>query len=150
MKKYLAAPLILCSIALASGSVFADGANNPPQSVSSDSSSLITPMASEGIPAKSLSGTEMSYKFDVTKKMPYWRVWIQNTSSYDYKVTVTKGSSTGKVVYEETIKAGVTRNIWSDGAYAAGKIYVNFTSGKGNMSGTVSARIASSQSEVKP
>lgn len=150
MKKYLLTTLLLCSFALTSGAVFADGVSSLPPSASSGPTSVITPMASKGYAAQSLTGQQMSYSFDVTKSMPEWRVWIQNTSNYEYKVTITKGSPTGKVEWSGTIPANDTWNVWSNREYSADTYYVNFTCGTGNMSGSVAARIASTHDEILP
>ena len=46
----------------------------------------------------SLSGTEMSKKFEVTSSYPYAKVWISNQGKGDIQFTITRGSDTGTLV----------------------------------------------------
>ena len=63
----------------------------------------------------SLSGTEMSKKFEVTSSYPYEKVWISNQGKGDIQFTITRGSDTGTLVSwsDVTIKAGTSTSVYS-------------------------------------
>lgn len=98
----------------------------------------------------SLSGTEMSKKFEVTKSYPYAKVWIDNNGEGDIKFTITKKSETGTLVSgsDVTIAAGTSTSVYSTKAWSAGDYYANYTCGKANMQGTTACRVASTQHEL--
>ena len=98
----------------------------------------------------SLSGTEMSKKFEVTASYPYAKVWVSNQGKGDIKFTMTRGSDTGTLVSgsDVTIKAGTSTSIYSTNAWPADDYYANFTCGSANMQGLTSCRVASTQHEL--
>lgn len=98
----------------------------------------------------SLSGTEMSKKFEVTASYPYAKVWISNQGKGDIKFTMTRGSDTGTLVSgsDVTIKAGTSTSVYSTNAWPADDYYANFTCGSANMQGLTSCRVASTQHEL--
>lgn len=99
---------------------------------------------------KSLTGTEMGLKFEVTASYPYAKVWINNSGSGDIKFTITRGSDTGTLVAgsDVTIKAGTSTSVFSKNAWPADDYYANFTCGTAKMSGTTACRVASTIHEL--
>ncbi|WP_310551065.1 hypothetical protein [Paenibacillus glufosinatiresistens] len=150
MKPYRRAAVLLAVLTVA-GSTSADPNGSLPLSASAapGSGSLPSTPRADNRP-QALSGQQMSYAFNGTSAMPEWRARINNTSVYDYKVTITKGSPTGPSSWSGTIPKGQSYNIWSDYAYPADTYYVNLTCGSGAMSGSVAARVASTHAEVLP
>ena len=98
----------------------------------------------------SLSGTEMSKKFEVTSSYPYAKVWISNQGKGDIQFTITRGSDTGTLVSgsDVTIKAGTSTSVYSTNSWPADAYYANFTCGSANMKGLTSCRVASTQHEL--
>ena len=98
----------------------------------------------------SLSGTEMSKKFEVTSSYPYAKVWISNQGKGDIQFTITRGSDTGTLVSgsDVTIKAGTSTSVYSTNSWPADDYYANFTCGSANMKGLTSCRVASTQHEL--
>ena len=80
----------------------------------------------------SLSGTEMSKKFEVTSSYPYAKVWISNQGKGDIQFTITRGSDTGTLVSgsDVTIKAGTSTSVYSTNSWPADAYYANFTDRK--------------------
>lgn len=111
---------------------------------------IITPYASKSDFNIKLSGTEKSQAFTIDKEYKYVKVYINNTSSGSIKFTITKGSATGNVVSgtNVTIPAKESWNVYSTNAWGASTYYANYTSGKVEMSGTSSARLASTYEEL--
>ena len=98
----------------------------------------------------SLSGTEMSKKFEVTSSYPYAKVWISNQGKGDIQFTITRGSDTGTLVSgsDVTIKAGTSTSVYSTNSWPADAYYANFTCGSANMKGLTSCHVASTQHEL--
>lgn len=98
----------------------------------------------------SLSGTEMSKKFEVKSSYPYAKVWISNQGKGDIQFTITRGSDTGTLVSgsDVTIKAGTSTSVYSTNSWPADAYYANFTCGSANMKGLTSCRVASTQHEL--
>lgn len=98
----------------------------------------------------SLSGNEMSKKFEVTASYPYAKVWIDNSGSGDIKFTITRGSDSGTLVTgsDITIKAGKSASVYSTNAWPADNYYANFTCGKASMAGKTACRVASTIHEL--
>lgn len=101
-------------------------------------------------PSLSLSGTEMSKPFNLTRDYKYAKVWINNTGSNPLVFNITKGSPTGTTVpgSEVTVAAKTKMSVYSTHTWSPDTYYANFTSGKANMSGTTSYTIASTIPEL--
>lgn len=115
----------------------------------------ISLMASEKVVDKSLTDPNgsQSVRFDLTSDMTYYKVWIDNTSSRKYNVTVTYKTSTGDVIEEFTVGAGKRVTKYYEGKvglFSSKTRYVNITSTDGSaLSGTVAVRIASTLGELQ-
>lgn len=112
-------------------------------------------MASEKVVDKNLTDPDgsQSVKFNLTSDMNYYKVWIDNTSSRKYNVTVTYKTSTGDVIEEFSVGAGKRVTKYYEGKvgwFLSKTRYVNITSTDGSaLSGTVAVRIASTLGELQ-
>ncbi len=118
------------------------------------SSKDIVPFATDKIVNKRLSDSDgnQSVKFNLTDEMPHYKIWIDNTSSSDYNVTVTYKTSTGDVIESFEVPAHNRATKYYSGNldwFRSTKRYVNITSSDGSeLSGTVAIRIGSTLDEL--
>lgn len=121
-----------------------------PYDASEEVISSPTPRVSTRRWSISLSGDAMSKEIEITASLPYAKVNINNTSSSHIVFTITQGSPSGDVVKgtNVTIDGKTSINVYSTNKWPAGWYYANFTSGKANMKGTSSCRVASTKDEL--
>lgn len=91
----------------------------------------------------SSSTGSQSVTFDATKNYPFFRVFINNTSSVKYNAVVAGNSY--------TILAKSSKTIYTSTAIKKGTYKVSVTSSDGSkLKGNVAVRVAQKLSEVKP
>lgn len=98
-----------------------------------------------------LSGDSLSKPIYLTGGNRYFKVWIKNSGTKDLIVTFTSGSPTGPTLVDgiKTLPPGEAKSYHSrEDSPLSGVFYVNFTSGKADMVGIASCRIASTFEEL--
>lgn len=115
----------------------------------------ISPLATQRVVDENLNNLygSQSVKFDLTKGMPNYKVWIDNTSNTSYNVTITSRTSTGTVQDSFRVGAGNrATKIYSAnlGSFDSKVRYVNVTSSDGSkLNGKVSVRIGTTVGELQ-
>jgi len=97
-----------------------------------------------------LSGDTMSDLFDLTEDMGWFKVWIKNEGTNDIVFTITRDSPSGSLLEGSNIKIGKNKTIevYNNKALSKGAYYINYTSGKSDMSGSTACKVASTQAEL--
>ena len=114
-------------------------------------SGIVVPQSSSlalEVTLSSVNGSE-NHAFTVTSAEPYFKVWIQNTSTAIYKVRVTEGSTSGPQAGYTTVSPGTPGRIYSNGPVSAGTYWVSVNSVGGSpLSGPLAVRIASTEGDL--
>ena len=83
-----------------------------------------------------------SFFFDTTKTMPWYKIWITNTSTHDYLVNVRKGSPNGSIEHSFYVPAGTKTTYQGDTGIVAQTECVEVLQGQSYpLSGTISVKI---------
>ena len=107
---------------------------------------------STGIQSASITSSSYTYIIPTNSAQPFFKVWIDNTSSYPIVVAIHKNSATGSIVTIDgnnsyTLAANSSVTIRSNTGVVA-TYYVTLTCATGSMSGTISGRIATTYDEL--
>ncbi|WP_232699345.1 hypothetical protein [Brevibacillus daliensis] len=109
---------------------------------------IVIPYISTPVLSKKLANTTMSEPFYIQPGQGWVKVYVQNNGTNDISLSVTQGKANGTVKISGTIPAGKTKEFFSSTALAVGDHYVNLSSGRSEMTGSLSVRIASTREEL--
>jgi len=152
MSKKFAALLLTCALATISSTMaFASTDVEAPVSIGTSTPIIVPFSSSVPLTATLNSSTgSQSNSFNTSTGEPFYKVWVENTSTHSYTVTVTKDSPSGATQATFTVAAGTQNEVrMNSSTGGVGTRYVNVTSTGGYaLQGTVSVRIATTSSEL--